>query len=141
MIFKGDLEREHASARRQHQDVAPIVPWTPADGVPGAVRVGHSQPPHLADGMTAHVCIGDGAYSTIPNPQSYGHGGIVWHLTYATEGPYRLSAASIIGSFDYLLSDDITMEEATHRLALLRKARAALTIPATGHAATEGEGA
>lgn len=111
---------------RQHEAAAPAIDWVPADGTPGAYRVGHSRPPHPADGLTAQVCIGGGAYSTIPNPQSYDQGGIVWHLTYADDGPYRLCAGSIIGTFDYLLSGGITMKEATHRLRLLRKARAAL---------------
>ncbi|HEX8418555.1 MAG TPA: hypothetical protein VF638_00925 [Sphingomonas sp.] len=112
---------------RLHDDVAPAIEWTPGPDVPGAYRVGHSLPPHLADGMTAQVCIGGGAFSTIPNPQSYESGGIVWHLTYATEGPYRLCAGSIISTFDYLLSDAITMKDATARLRTLRTARAALT--------------
>lgn len=112
---------------RRHDDVAPAIPWTPADDMPGGYRVGHSSRPHLADGMTASVCIGGGAYSTIPNPQSYHHGGIVWHLTWAADvRPYTGTAASIITTFDYLLSDGISMKDATNRLRLLRNARRAL---------------
>lgn len=122
------LEEAAKIAARAHDDVAPAIDWTPAAGEPGAYRVGHSNPPHLADGMTAGVCIGDGAYSTIPNPQSYERGGIVWHLTWASDArPYVLTAASIISTFDYLLSSNIGMGEATRRLRLLRAARAALS--------------
>lgn len=121
------LEEAAKIARREHEAVAPAIAWTPAEGSPGAYRVGHSKRPHLADGMTASVCIGDGAYSTIPNPQSYEHGGIVWHLTYSSDvRPYVLTAGSVITSYDYLLSGAITMKEATRRLRLLRSARAAL---------------
>lgn len=106
---------------------APEIAWTPADGVPGAYRVGHSKPNgHPADGMTASVCIGGGAYSTIPNPQSYKDGGIVWALTWGDAKAVRLTAGSLITSYDYLLSAAITMKEATRRLRLLRAARAAL---------------
>jgi hypothetical protein len=106
--------------------MAPSIPWTPADGVPGAYRVGHSTPPHPADGLTAHICIGDGAYMTIANPQSYDEGGIVWRLTYGDTHNVRHAATSILTSFDYLLSGNITMQEATERLRLLRRAHASL---------------
>lgn len=121
------LEEQAEIAARRHDDVAPAIPWTPADDTPGAYRVGHSSRPHMADGMTASVCIGGGAYSTIPNPQSYHHGGIVWNLTWATDvRPYTGTAACIITTFDYLLSDGISMKDATSRLRLLRNARRAL---------------
>lgn len=117
-------------SRRSHDEVAPAIEWTPQEDEPGAFRVGHSKAPHLADGMTAIICIGGGAFSTIPNPQSYQHGGIVWHLTYsANVRPYVLAAGSVISTFDYLLSDAIGMGEATRRLKLMRRARAALASP------------
>lgn len=120
--------------KRLHDDVAPVVEWFPRKGTLGAVRVGHSTAKHLADGMTAIVDLGGGAFSTIPNPASYEHGGIVWHLTYATKGPYRLCAGSIVSTFDYLLSDALTMKEATERLRLMRKARAHLLARENGGA-------
>ena len=117
-----DLER-----LAEQEAVAPAIDWTPSADVPGAYRVGHSKPNgHPADGMTASVCIGDGAFSTIPNPMSYENGGIVWTLTYGNAHSVRLTAGSIITSYDYLLSDAINMQEATQRLRLLRNARRAL---------------
>jgi len=126
-MLSTSLEEAAKIAERRHDDVAPAIPWTPADETPGAYRVGHSLRPRLSDGMTASVCIGGGAYSTIPNPQSYHTGGIVWHLTWAGDvRPYALTAGSIVTTFDYLLSDAITMKEATRRLRLMRHARRAL---------------
>lgn len=117
-----DLER-----LAEREAAAPAIDWAPAADVPGAYRVGHSKPNgHPADGMTASVCIGDGAFSTIPNPMSYDNGGIVWALTYGNAHDVRLTAGSIITSYDYLLSDAINMQEATQRLRLLRNARRAL---------------
>lgn len=107
--------------------MAPAIEWTPARDVPGAYRVGHSKPNgHPADGMTAVVHIGDGAVMTIPNPMSYEYGGIVWTLAYGDAQAVRLTAGSIITSYDYLLSDAITMKEATSRLRALRNVRRAL---------------
>ena len=112
----------------EREAVAPAIDWTPARDVPGAYRVGHSKPNgHPADGMTASVCIGDGAFSSIPNPMSYSNGGIVWTLTYGDAHAVRLTAGSLITSYDYLLSDAISMNEATRRLRLLRYARRALS--------------
>jgi hypothetical protein len=106
---------------------ARAIEWTPARDVVGAYRVGHSKPNgHPADGMTAHVCIGGGAFSTIPNPQSYENGGIVWTLTWGNADAVKFTAGSLITSYAYLLSDSITMKEATSRLRLLRKAYQAL---------------
>lgn len=78
--------------------------------------------PHPADGMVKSVDCGGGAHMNFQNPavdQSLG-----WSLTWATDArPFLLSAASVIGSYDYLLSGDISMTEATRRLRLLRDAR------------------
>lgn len=115
------------------EPAAPAIEWTPGPDVPGAYRVGHSKPNgHPADGMTAQVCIGGGAFMTIPNPMSYKNGGIVWTLTYGAAHAVRLTAGSIITSYDYLLSDAINMEEATQRLRLLRNARRALATQERG---------
>lgn len=94
----------------------------------GAVRVigSLSNPKHPADGLTAHVPMGGGATHTICNPQSFADGGMVWRLTYANPALIRYAAASLIESYDYLLSDNITMTEATRRLRLLRAARRSL---------------
>lgn len=95
----------------------------------GSVRVigalGSSK--HPADGMTAHVCCGDGAYMTIINPQSFEDGGPEWACRYGNVESIRYSIASILGSYDYLLSDNITMKEATARLRLLRAGRKSLS--------------
>lgn len=111
----------------EHNAVAPAIEWTPGPDIPGAYRVGHSKPNgHPADGMTAIVHIGDGAFSTIPNPMSYSEGGIVWTLAWGNAEAVKHTAGSIITSYDYLLSEAITMKDATHRLRLLRAARKAL---------------
>lgn len=111
---------------RHHDNVAPVIEWTPERDSPGAYSVGHSQPPHAADGMVAHVCIGDGAFMTIINPIAGHHGSIGWVMTWGNARPFLLVARSIIESYDYLLSGAVNMKEATHRLRLLRNARRAL---------------
>jgi hypothetical protein len=108
---------------RKYEAVAPAIDWTPGRDVEGAYRVGHSQPPHPADGMTATVCIGDGAFSTILNPASFNNGSLGWTLTYGNAQAVRLTARSVIESYDYLLSGATTMKDATRRLRLLRNAR------------------
>jgi hypothetical protein len=113
---------------RQHDDLAPAIEWTPDRNVPGAYRVGHSQPPHVADGMVAHVCIGDGAFMEIPNPQAGHHGSIGWVMTWGNYQPVRLTARSLIESYTYLISGSINMKEATHRLRLLRNAYRSLAL-------------
>lgn len=116
------LARENMT-HRLHDDVAPAIEWTPERDVPGAYRVGHSQPPHVGDGMVASVCIGGGAFMTIVNPIAGHHGSIGWVMTWSNARPILLTARSIIESYDYLLSGSINMKDATHRLRLLRNAR------------------
>lgn len=107
---------------------APAIDWTPQRGALGSYRVGHSQPPHPADGLTATVDCGGGAFSTILNPQSFEDGGLIWCLTWwQNKDALAGSAASALSSFDYLLSQDITTKEAIERLRILRRARAALS--------------
>lgn len=89
-----------------------------------------SNPRHPADGLTAHVFVGGGAVHSICNPQSFTDGGMVWRLTYADAGSLRHAAASLIESYDYLLSGNINMTEATRRLRLLRSARRLLAARA-----------
>lgn len=116
------LARENM-AHRHHGDVAPAIEWTPEKGAPGAYRVFHSTPPHAADGMTALVSMGDGAFMEMPNPQAGHHGSIGWTMTWGNARPVLLTARGIIESYDYLLSGSINMQEATNRLRLLRNAR------------------
>lgn len=77
--------------------------------------------PHPCNGMTAQVHLGDGAYSSIVNP--WFDGGVEWTLRYGEPEVVRFVAASLIDSFDYLLSAEISMTEATRRLRILRRAR------------------
>lgn len=83
--------------------------------------------PHPADGMTVHVSVEDGAVMTIINPQSFADGGPEWVMRYGNPEGVRYAVASLLESYDGLLSDDITMKEATRRLRLVRDARAALS--------------
>lgn len=80
---------------------------------------------HPADGMTVRVPVGDGAVHEIIDPRSFEDGGLEWTMRYGNPETVRYSAASIIDSYDYLLSDHITLTEATRRLRILRQYRAA----------------
>ncbi|KKL06391.1 hypothetical protein LCGC14_2596470 [marine sediment metagenome] len=82
--------------------------------------------PHPADGMTGEVELGDGAWGTIINPQSFADGGAEWVMRYGDPASIRYTVASLLGSYDYLLSDNINMKEATRRLRLMRAARKAM---------------
>lgn len=115
---------------RHYEASAPAIEWTPSPDEPGAYRVGHSLQPHVADAMCASVCIGGGAFSTIPNPMAGHHGSIGWNLTYGNPIPLRLTARSMIESYQYLISGEINMKEATHRLRLLRGAYRSLAMRA-----------
>ncbi|AWC25408.1 hypothetical protein CO731_04903 [Aminobacter sp. MSH1] len=93
----------------------------------GAVRVTKGTPGgHPADGMTAEVNIGDGAFSSIINPQSFANGGPKWVMRYGNPESIRYSVARLLESYDYLLSSNINLTEATRRLRLLRAGRLAL---------------
>ncbi|HMD53711.1 MAG TPA: hypothetical protein VKJ65_04090, partial [Phycisphaerae bacterium] len=60
-----------------------VIVQTFFDSAPGAVRViGKLGGDHPADGMSAQVNLGDGAYSSIINPQSFAHGGPEWTCRY-----------------------------------------------------------
>ncbi len=91
----------------------------------GAYRVIGSltEKKHPADGLTVTVQFGDGAVGTIANPQSYADGGPAWRMTWGDPLSIRYSVASLLSSYDYLLSENINMAEATRRLRLMRRAR------------------
>lgn len=97
------------------------------DAPAGHFRVGRTKGGHPADGMTATISLGGGAYSTIINPQSFADGGPEWVMRYGAPESIRYTVASLLETFDYLLSDEISMKEATERLRIMRRVRAALT--------------
>lgn len=78
---------------------------------------------HPADGMTAIVSMGDGAYSTIINPQSFADGGPEWVMRYGAPQSIRYTVAGLLETFDYLLSEGISTTEAIARLRILRAVR------------------
>lgn len=82
-----------------------------------------SRPPHPADGMTIRVDCGDCAVMEIADPRSFDDGGLEWVMRYGDPESIRYTVASVLSSYDYLLSDEINMAEATRRLRLLRAAR------------------
>jgi hypothetical protein len=78
---------------------------------------------HPADGMTAIISMGDGAYSTIINPRSSHDGGPEWVMRYGAPESIRYTVAGLLETFDYLLSDAIPLKEATRRLRIMRAVR------------------
>lgn len=76
--------------------------------------------------LTAEINCGDGAVMTIVDPRSFEDGGIGWKLRYGNTDGVRYTAASLIDSYDYLLSREISAKEAMRRLRLLRAGRQAL---------------
>lgn len=95
---------------------------------PGDFRVhrGGIAGPHPADNMTATMAMGDGALMSFINPQSFDDGGPEWTCRYGNIEGIRFTVASLLESYDYLLSGSITSTEAIRRLRLLRAGRAAL---------------
>ena len=82
-------------------------------------------PEEMADllkGILIHVDHGSGAFGSIPNPRH--EMGLEWALRYGNPALVRFVAASVVETFDYLISDQITMKEATARLRQFRAARA-----------------
>lgn len=79
-----------------------------------------------AKGMTKIVDLGGGAGATIMDPRSFENGGADWVMRYGKPCSIRFVAASLLESYDGLLSDTITTREAVRRLRLMRNARAAL---------------
>ncbi len=84
-----------------------------------------SQNQHPADGMTIHVPVGDGAVMDIIDPRSFEDGGPEWVMRYGNPESIRYSVATLLSSYDYLLSGEITMTEATKRLRIMRQYRRA----------------
>ena len=79
---------------------------------------------HPADGMSLQVDVGDGAFMSIADPRSYADGGPVWTLTWGDADSIKHTAASLIESYSYLLSGDISDAEAVRRLHIMRAVRA-----------------
>lgn len=90
----------------------------------GSVNRGHSLTPHPADGLSAYASYGDDWHMSLKDPTA--ETGLVWIMTYGDVESVRYTVASILESYDYLLSGLITQAEATKRLRMLRSARAAL---------------
>lgn len=95
----------------------------------------------MSAAFTKQVDVGDGAVMTIVDPRSDPH--IEWMLRYAGDlnepSAGRFSAASLIASYDYLVSGHISMQEATRRLRLMRIARRAAAKPTEPTLSTQGE--
>lgn len=93
---------------------------------PGTYRYRNkSNPPHPADGMCIDISMGDGAFDTIINPQSFENGGPEWTCRYGNVENIRYAVAGLLETYDYLLSDAINMTEATRRLRIMRAVRRA----------------
>ncbi len=71
-------------------------------------------------GPTLMVSVGGGARMSISQPRADPH--LEWSLRYGDPEAVRFVAASVVESYDYLLSDNINMVEATRRLRILRAA-------------------
>lgn len=83
--------------------------------------------------LAIDVECGDGAAMSIVYPHSFSNGGISWRLRYGNADSVRHVAASLIDSYDYLLSEEITMKEAVRRLRLMRQSRRAALAKGGGH--------
>lgn len=82
---------------------------------------------HPADGMTIHVPVqvdGETVTMDILDPRSFADGGLEWIMRYGNPESVRYTVASVLASYDYLLSGEITTKEANHRLHALRAMRA-----------------
>lgn len=86
-----------------------------------------------AKGMTKIVDLGDGAAATIIDPRSFAEGGPEWVMRYGNPCSIRFVVASLLESYDWLLSGHITTQEAVRRLRLMRSARAALRSTEASH--------
>lgn len=72
--------------------------------------------------LTKNVDHGDGAVGSIPNPAANEEGGLEWCLRYACSDRVALGAASVIGTFEYMLGSEISANEAIRRLRQMRAA-------------------
>ena len=75
--------------------------------------------------LTIEVDCGGGAFMTIADPRSFEVGGVEWRLRYGNPEQVRFVAAALVGSYDFLLSGEITQQEAERRLRLMRQVRRA----------------
>lgn len=73
--------------------------------------------------LTQQIEVGGGAIMKIVDPRSFDDGGVEWRLRYGNPEQVRYIAASVIESYDYLLSSNITAKEAIRRLRLMHAAR------------------
>lgn len=80
---------------------------------------------HPADGMTIHVRVFEDAVMDIMDPRSFADGGLEWIMRYGNPESVRYAVASVLSSYDYLLSGEITTKEAIQRLRGMRTMRAA----------------
>lgn len=81
---------------------------------------------HPFDGMAIHVPVENGeAVMDIIDPRSFAEGGPEWVMRYGNPEGIRFGVAMLLSSYDYLLSDQITMKEATRRLRVMRQYRRA----------------
>jgi hypothetical protein len=71
-------------------------------------------------GPTLLVPTGGTSVMTVSTPGADPH--LEWSLRYGSPEAVRFHAASMVESFDYLLSSNINMAEATRRLRVLRAA-------------------
>lgn len=71
-------------------------------------------------GPTILVPTGGNGVMTVSLPGADPH--LEWSLRYGSPEAVRFIAASVVESFDYLLSSNINMTEATRRLRILRRA-------------------
>lgn len=77
----------------------------------------------MGERLTLSVDVGGGAVMTILNPASFEDGGLGWQLRYGSPEAVRFVAASVVESYDYLLSSEITTTEAIRRLRAMRHVR------------------
>ena len=75
--------------------------------------------------LTIEVDCGCGAFMSIADPRSFEVGGVEWRLRYGNPEQVRFAAATLVESYDYLLSGEITQKEAERRLRLMRQVRRA----------------
>lgn len=78
----------------------------------------------MARYLLQQIDHGGGAFGSIPDVSQYEEGGVEWCLRYACDGNnYALQAASVVATFDYLLSEQVTAKEAMRRLRQMRRSR------------------
>jgi len=76
--------------------------------------------------LTASIDTGGGSVMEIIDPRSFADGGPEWIMRYGNPESERYTIASLLASYDYLLSHAIPTSEAIRRLRLMRAGRAAL---------------